>query len=395
MPGRTLPTLPRADVEAHNSKKSCYVTIGTKVYDVTEFLDDHPGGGELILEYAGKDIEAILKDDISHEHSEAAYEILDESLVGFMVTEKVEKAVVDSNRPDTIFPLPATKAGNDDLRDHGIEEDLTERRPKYANTGMSSAEDLSKETDASTDYKTHKFLDLNRPLFPQIWFGGFSKDFYLEQVHRPRHYRGGDSAPLFGNFLEPLSKTAWWVVPMVWLPPVMYGSWYGFNGLSTIFEGVAYWCLGLFLWTLVEYILHRCLFHVDKYLPDNRVGITAHFLLHGIHHYLPMDKYRLVMPPTLFIVLATPFWKLAHFVFAYNQFAAVEVFSGGIFGYICYDLTHYFLHHRNLPLYYRELKKYHLQHHFADFENGFGVTSRFWDSIFGTQLAYTLPAKLD
>ena len=395
MPGRTLPTLPRADVEAHNSKKSCYVTIGTKVYDVTEFLDDHPGGGELILEYAGKDIEAILKDDISHEHSEAAYEILDESLVGFMVTEKVEKAVVDSNRPDTIFPLPATKTGNDDLRDHGVDEDLTERRPKYANTGMSSAEDLSKETDASTDYKTHKFLDLNRPLFPQIWFGGFSKDFYLEQVHRPRHYRGGDSAPLFGNFLEPLSKTAWWVVPMVWLPPVMYGSWYGFNGLSTFFEGVAYWCLGLFLWTLVEYILHRCLFHVDKYLPDNRVGITAHFLLHGIHHYLPMDKYRLVMPPTLFIVLATPFWKLAHFVFAYNQFAAVEVFSGGIFGYICYDLTHYFLHHRNLPLYYRELKKYHLQHHFADFENGFGVTSRFWDSIFGTQLAYTLPAKLD
>jgi 4-hydroxysphinganine ceramide fatty acyl 2-hydroxylase len=59
-----------------------------------------------------------------------------------------------------------------------------------------------------------------------------------------------------------------------------------------------------------------------------------------------MDKYRLVMPPTLFVVLAFPFWKLAHTVFAYNWFAAVTVFSGGIFGYISYDLTHYFLHHR-------------------------------------------------
>jgi len=42
-------------------------------------------------------------------------------------------------------------------------------------------------------------------------------------------------------------------------------------------------------------------------------------------------------------------------------------------------------YHR-LPSYYRELKKYHLRHHFADYENGFGVTSRFWDRIFGTEL---------
>jgi 4-hydroxysphinganine ceramide fatty acyl 2-hydroxylase len=392
MPSRTLPTLARSDVESHNTKKSCYVTIGTKVYDITTFIDDHPGGGDLILEYGGKDVEAILKDELSHTHSEAAYEILDESLVGFMVTDKVEKTVVDSSEPYEVIPLPATKEGNQQLKEHGVEETL-EQRKVYAATGLSSAEDLSKETDATTDYKVHKFLDLNRPLFPQIWYGGFSKDFYLEQVHRPRHYRGGDSAPLFGNFLEPLTKTAWFVVPMIWLPPVMYGSWYGFMGLSTAAEGVAYWCLGLFLWSLVEYILHRCLFHVDKYLPDNRVGVTAHFLLHGIHHYLPMDKYRLVMPPTLFIVLAFPFWKLAQFVFAYNHHAATEVFSGGIFGYICYDLTHYFLHHRNLPSYYRELKKYHLQHHFADFENGFGVTSRFWDRVFGTELAYTKAAK--
>ena len=81
-------------------------------------------------------------------------------------------------------------------------------------------------------------------------------------------------------------------------------------------------------------------------LPDNRVGLTAHFLLHGIHHYLPMDKYRLVMPPTLFIVLATPFWKLAHILFFYNWYAATAVYCGGIFGYVSYDLTHYFLHHR-------------------------------------------------
>ena len=87
---------------------------------------------------------------------------------------------------------------------------------------------------------------------------------------------------------------------------------------------------------------YRCF----RYLPDNRVGITTHFLLHGIHHYLPMDKLRLVMPPTLFIVLAVPFYRLAHFVFYWDWYVATVVFCGGVFGYICYDLTHYFLHHR-------------------------------------------------
>jgi 4-hydroxysphinganine ceramide fatty acyl 2-hydroxylase len=128
------------------------------------------------------------------------------------------------------------------------------------------------------------------------------------------------------------------------------------------------------------------LIFLPRYLPDNRVALTLHFLLHGIHHYLPMDKYRLVMPPTLFVVLAAPFWKVAHTIIFWNWSAAVAAYCGGVFGYICYDLTHYFLHHENLPLWYKQLKKYHLQHHYFDYELGFGVTSKFWDDIFGTTL---------
>ncbi|PVH89776.1 Inositolphosphorylceramide-B hydroxylase [Cadophora sp. DSE1049] len=382
-PSRTLPTFLQVEVAAHKTEKSCYVTMGTRVFDITDFLDSHPGGGELIVEYGGKDITDILKDEDSHTHSDAAYEVLEDSLIGFVATEKVMDAAVRSQHPDQIVPLPPTTDGMVEVE----ENNAPDRVPVFKATGMSSAADLERETDLAHDYKTHKFLDLNRPLLMQVWFGGFSKDFYLEQIHRPRHYKGGESAPLFGNFLEPLSKTAWWVVPTVWLPPVVYGTYVASKGFSSIGGEAAYWFLGLFLWTLVEYVLHRFLFHLDKWLPDNRVALTTHFLLHGIHHYLPMDKLRLVMPPTLFLALATPFWKLAHAVFYWDWCVATAVFCGGIFGYICYDLTHYFLHHRTLPSYWRELKKYHLQHHFMDYENGFGVTSRFWDVIFGTQLA--------
>ncbi|KAI9690270.1 MAG: fatty acid alpha-hydroxylase [Bathelium mastoideum] len=384
--GRKLPTIPQADVQSHNTPESCYVTIGTKVYDVTEFAADHPGGSHLIHDWVGKDVSEIMQDEVSHTHTEAAYEILDDCLIGFVATDAVMDAVTSSDQPDEIVPLPPSANGTAELKANGVAHGPdSSDKVVYAATGMSSAEDLSKETDASNDYKQHKFIDLNKPMLMQVWNGGFSKAFYLEQIHRPRHYPGGQSAPLFGNFLEPLSKTPWWVVPTVWWPPVFYLSFVVSQSLSPI-PLALYWIVGLCIWTIVEYGLHRFLFHIDSVLPDNRVCLTLHFLLHGIHHYLPMDRLRLVMPPTLFVVLATPFYFLATNVFWYDWNAAMAVYCGGIFGYTCYDMTHYFLHHKNLPAYYRELKKYHLQHHFADYENGFGVTSRFWDRVFKTEL---------
>ncbi|KAF2154805.1 Inositolphosphorylceramide-B hydroxylase [Myriangium duriaei CBS 260.36] len=384
MPGRTLPTLPVADVQMKNTSKACYVTIGTRVFDVTTFLDDHPGGGDLILEYGGKDVTEIMGDEVSHGHSEAAYEMLDEYHIGFVADSTVIDTVTKSNRPHHIVPFPPTADGEQELeRDGNITQ---EDKVVYATTGMSCAEDLSRDTDVQDDYKKHKFLDLDRPLIPQMWTAGFSKEFYLEQVHRPRHYKGGASAPLFGNFLEPLTKTAWWVVPLIWIPTVTYFAYLASKELS-ILSLAGHLLFGLFFWTIAEYGLHRSIFHADDYLPDNRVGITLHFLLHGVHHYLPMDRYRLVLPPTLLVILATPFYHLAHLVFSHQWECAVAVFCGGIYGYIWYDMTHYFLHHRNLPPLWRGLKKYHLQHHFADYNNGFGVSNRFWDIVFGTELA--------
>lgn len=371
MPGKTLPTLTQAEVESHNSAKSCYVTLGRKVYDVTPFIDDHPGGSELILEYAGKDVTKILRDVASHEHSDSAYEIMDEYIVGIVGSESTSNGKTN-------------RVTNGDAAS----------QPLYEATGMSSAEDLTVETDITQDYKTHKFLDLGKPLLSQLWFSGFSKEFYLQQVHRPRHYKGGEAAPLFGNFLEPFSKTAWYVIPIVWLPPVAYGTFVGYSGLGSAQAAFGYWTLGFFCWSIIEYCMHRFLFHMEKYLPDNRVGLTLHFLLHGIHHYLPMDKYRLVMPPALFLILATPFWKVAHSILYFNWYAGTTAYCGGVFGYICYDLTHYFLHHKKLPPFYATLKKYHLEHHFADYNNGFGVTSPFWDWVFGTQLLLPDPKTL-
>jgi 4-hydroxysphinganine ceramide fatty acyl 2-hydroxylase len=120
--------------------------------------------------------------------------------------------------------------------------------------------------------------------------------------------------------------------------------------------------VGNVVWTILEYTLHRFLFHIDHYLPDANWALMLHFLLHGIHHYLPMDRLRLVMPPTLFFILETPFTKLAHLIFP--KAIANGIIAGSFAFYILYDCMHYALHHTRLPQYMADMKRYHLAHHY-------------------------------
>ena len=54
-----MPASPRmitlAEVEQHATYDDLWLVIDGKVYDVTPFMDDHPGGGEIMLNAAGKD----------------------------------------------------------------------------------------------------------------------------------------------------------------------------------------------------------------------------------------------------------------------------------------------------------------------------------------------------
>ncbi|KAJ5397850.1 hypothetical protein N7509_005963 [Penicillium cosmopolitanum] len=60
--------LTRSQVQQHRTRKSCWVIIGQTVYDITDFLDEHPGGAGILLQYAGSDaseaFESIHQADI-------------------------------------------------------------------------------------------------------------------------------------------------------------------------------------------------------------------------------------------------------------------------------------------------------------------------------------------
>lgn len=48
------------EVRRHNSEKSCYIAVDGKVYDVTSFLKNHPGGSKIVVNHAGADASRIF-----------------------------------------------------------------------------------------------------------------------------------------------------------------------------------------------------------------------------------------------------------------------------------------------------------------------------------------------
>jgi L-lactate dehydrogenase (cytochrome) len=49
------------EVATHASKDSCWVIVSGKVYDVTQYLEKHPGGSQILLQYGGKDATAVYE----------------------------------------------------------------------------------------------------------------------------------------------------------------------------------------------------------------------------------------------------------------------------------------------------------------------------------------------
>ncbi|MGC9356628.1 MAG: sterol desaturase family protein [Anaerolineae bacterium] len=190
------------------------------------------------------------------------------------------------------------------------------------------------------------------------------------------------------DFLEFFTHINPMVVLIIWLPVTGY---FLYRALSTRPAGISalyipiFFGVGLFVWTLAEYSLHRFVFHFKPRTPwQERLS----FLFHGVHHAQPMSKSRLVMPPAVSIPLAglfyVGFWGVLGQVLGKGHWIA-PLFSGFIFGYLAYDMLHYSIHHfRIRGGYLQQVRLHHMRHHGATPDIRFGITTRLWDRAFGT-----------
>lgn len=202
-----------------------------------------------------------------------------------------------------------------------------------------------------------------------------------------KHTNNEEPIRLFkSDFLEFFTHISPIIVLIVWVPVVGYFVYRsiaieGSSGLLIVL-GIL---LGLFLWTFAEYILHRFLFH---FKPKTAGQERLSFLMHGVHHAMPRDKTRLVMPPAVSIPLALIFYGLFYVLFTYVLMIpnwVSPVFAGFILGYIAYDMIHYGTHHFPVKKgYFRMVRRNHMHHHFQTPDKRFGVSNPLWDYVFKT-----------
>jgi 4-hydroxysphinganine ceramide fatty acyl 2-hydroxylase len=146
---------------------------------------------------------------------------------------------------------------------------------------------------------------------------------------------------------------------------------YSFQGHSFVSWLVGF-LIGIFLWTLGEYALHRYPYHIIK--SPLSVG-------HGLHHDTP--KALLGVPWYLTgVILVGIFFGLS--IFFETRWVGLLMGSFWL-GYIGYCLMHHSVHHWNFsnPI-FKELKRHHLVHHVHGDYN-LGITTTFWDKIFKTE----------
>ncbi len=126
-------------------------------------------------------------------------------------------------------------------------------------------------------------------------------------------------------------------------------------------------------WVLLEYLIHRFVFHADAALPGVAGAMLLHFLFHGdlwlrlssppyspsplflipalvspallppprpagVHHKFPKDCGRIVMPPLIAVLVCALHWTgvFAPLPPAYRA----AWMSGALWGYVVYDSLH-------------------------------------------------------
>ncbi|CAD2222961.1 Fatty acid hydroxylase family protein [Angomonas deanei] len=392
------------------------------IFNCTDFIA-HPGGADILHKYNGKDITVTFHDEYNeHGHTGSALNMMLQYKAGRVQREMKKCAIGDDDNRYNEYEM------------YGLEEltaypKITETEIIYKNFTIARDKGLIWQAMflPFEDYLHLISVPIYLPycqLFDTPLFEPFSKTKYylimilwlplsffwlVRGVLKDNSQVWPQYGSMFDRFLYyPNQNLIFHNYPAVnsnYIPDV-----HQFNNQTSIadtikeiselqyqhakdisyfsfFNVALVWAAGVLLWTFMEYFIHRYPFHFERALPPHIMEFPLckwlHLLLHGIHHIIPMDPDRLVFPPALFVVASFLIYNFYGFLFT-GSFLDILA-SGVVFGYVCYDVIHYLIHHIDpKDFYLKDLKKYHHAHHFVDDRLGYGISSKLWDLVFGT-----------
>ena len=129
---------------------------------------------------------------------------------------------------------------------------------------------------------------------------------------------------------------------------------------------------GLLGWTGIEYVLHRFVLH----------GVQPFRRWHALHHARPT---ALIGTPTLLTALLFATLVFLPALQLGDVWSACALTLGLLLGYLAYGLAHHAVHHWRTDIaWLRLLKRRHALHHHGAQPCCYGVSSSFWDRVFGT-----------
>lgn len=127
---------------------------------------------------------------------------------------------------------------------------------------------------------------------------------------------------------------------------------------------------GTMFYTFIEYWFHRVILH--QWLK----------MAHDNHHRLPRNL-RIIATPILPVQIYGLLTMVVS-VYALGRKIAYPINGGVALGQITMDTVHVLFHSDFRPWYLESARSYHLFHHFADEDVAHGLTTSFWDMVFGT-----------
>lgn len=132
--------------------------------------------------------------------------------------------------------------------------------------------------------------------------------------------------------------------------------------------------IGFFVWTLLEYGLHRFVFHI-------RFDAS-----HLHHHAAPRDAGKLLVQAPYGLAASILLFGILYLLSG-SAFSAAGIMAGIWAGFLYYEAVHYRVHLTTAPSgFIAKQRRAHFYHHFINRERCFGVTSPLWDHVFRTQL---------
>ena len=155
-------------------------------------------------------------------------------------------------------------------------------------------------------------------------------------------------------------------------PPIILALLIAAANHLRVVDVLALFMLGLAAWTLAEYLLHRYALHHWPYFSK----------FHLAHHVEPRAK---IGAPTVFTLSFFFMISFLPVLALSTKGAACAYYAGFLTGYIFFAAVHETVHHsENRSRLMRYFKMLHAIHHHGSSDKNFGVTTSFWDHVFGT-----------